>query len=197
MELIRAQNNSMEFNRQIFTLFHELAHIVLKQSYLDVFDDYFWNLEYSQEDHIEVKCNAFASEFLVPTNGFIEKTQNHTFEALNISDLAKSYNVSQEVILRKLFSIGQISEVTFSNQVQKIQKQYEKYLSQKKSSKSKSGGDFFNNQISYLGNSFLSLVIKKYNQRRLTIEEASEHLNLKVRSFLEIEDRFLSRREFV
>jgi Zn-dependent peptidase ImmA (M78 family) len=186
----------MEFNRQIFTLFHELAHIIFKESYLDVFDEYFWQLEYSQADHIEVKCNAFASEFLVPNEDILQRIGNSSSQ--NLDDfyaLAETYKVSKEVILRKLLSVNTIDRKRFSEEVKKLQKAYQNFAIEKKKNK-KPGGSSHNNQISYLGDAFLKLVIAKYSQGKISIEEASEHLNLKTKSFLEIEDRFVSRGGF-
>ncbi|MBF2761107.1 MAG: ImmA/IrrE family metallo-endopeptidase [Ectothiorhodospiraceae bacterium AqS1] len=67
-------NNSMSFNRQIFTLFHELAHLLFKTGGVDInkkgrFDSF------EGDGHpIEISCDEFAAEFLVSPrhkSGFI------------------------------------------------------------------------------------------------------------------------------
>ena len=63
-------NNNKAKNRQIFTLFHELAHLLMHTGGVDTRqDDY---IEYLTGDNrrIEVLCNQFAAEFLVPSRIF-------------------------------------------------------------------------------------------------------------------------------
>jgi transcriptional regulator with XRE-family HTH domain len=61
-------NNSISKTRQIFSMFRELAHLLSGKSHLDVFDTVFLRPEYGDPDNIEVKCNDFAGEFLLPDN---------------------------------------------------------------------------------------------------------------------------------
>ncbi len=63
-------NNSTAKVRQIFTIFHELAHILLQVSGITKVDNDYIN--YLEEDSrkIEVFCNQLAGEFLVPTDIF-------------------------------------------------------------------------------------------------------------------------------
>ena len=58
-------NNSMSFSRQIFTLFHELCHIILKTSGIDKTDDDYLNRLSIDNKEIETFCNSFDGEFLV------------------------------------------------------------------------------------------------------------------------------------
>jgi len=63
-------NNNKAKNRQIFTLFHELAHLLMHTGGVDTrHDDY---IEYlaGNNRRIEILCNKFAAEFLVPSGGF-------------------------------------------------------------------------------------------------------------------------------
>ena len=63
-------NNSMADSRQVFTLFHELAHLLYRSGGIDFrsrdttrsFQEYYFN--------IEVRCNRFGNEFLVPPEIF-------------------------------------------------------------------------------------------------------------------------------
>ena len=63
-------NTSTAKSRQIFTLFHELAHLLYHTSGVDKFrDDYIKHLR-GDARKIEVLCNRFAARFLVPTKAF-------------------------------------------------------------------------------------------------------------------------------
>jgi Zn-dependent peptidase ImmA (M78 family) len=95
------QNDSP--NGRIFTLFHELYHILLKSS--DIFSER--NLVYKKD--IETNCNAFAAEFLVPYDDFHKtagQLSNRNWDDDILNSYAKIYKVSKEVILRRLIDLG-------------------------------------------------------------------------------------------
>lgn len=63
-------NNSTSKTRQIFSVFHELAHLLLGTGGVDTrSDDYIKYLKGSDRK-IEILCNRFAGEFLVPDSDF-------------------------------------------------------------------------------------------------------------------------------
>ena len=59
-------NNSNAKTRQIFTLFHELAHILFHTSGIDTWTDDFIQRLPEGAKRIETACNSFAAEFLLP-----------------------------------------------------------------------------------------------------------------------------------
>lgn len=59
-------NNSSAKSRQIFTLFHELGHLLFHTSGVDLFDDPFLKHLGDAERKIEVICNGLAARVLVP-----------------------------------------------------------------------------------------------------------------------------------
>jgi len=181
-------NNSLSKNRQIFTMFHELAHLLFAESYLDVFDSGFWRLEYENPNHIEVKCNAFAGEFLIPDKVFIESISTDSDIDENIKNLAGRFNVSKEVILRKFLNKKYIDRVFYEQKIDQWSKKR-----QKQQKESKVGGNYFNTKLAYLGDNYLDVVFTKYNQGKITLEQASEYLDIKVKSFSGIEDSFLGK----
>jgi Zn-dependent peptidase ImmA (M78 family) len=94
---------SDETSAKIFTLFHELTHLLLREGGI-------CDLE-SDIPH-ERFCNHFAGAFLVPK----EKLLNHSIVKTNVRvrewpenflrDIARDFNVSKEVILRRLWILG-------------------------------------------------------------------------------------------
>jgi Zn-dependent peptidase ImmA (M78 family) len=95
---------SDETSAKIFTLFHELAHLLLREGGI-------CDLEESDISH-EKFCNHFAGAFLVPKNELL----NHSVVKTNVTtrewsenflrDIARDFNVSKEVILRRLLILG-------------------------------------------------------------------------------------------
>ncbi|MBA4407669.1 hypothetical protein C0389_10370 [bacterium] len=88
--------------RRIFTLFHELAHIIKHQSGICLPD-----ITSAKQD-IEFECNDFAGKFLIPdTNVYpIENIKD-------LAELAKRFKVSREVYLRRNFERKFIKEKDF------------------------------------------------------------------------------------
>ncbi len=95
---------SDETSAKIFTLFHELAHLLLREGGI-------CDLEESDISH-EKFCNHFAGAFLVPK----DKLLNHSIVKANaktrewpenlLRGIARGFNVSTEVILRRLLILG-------------------------------------------------------------------------------------------
>ena len=183
-------NNSHSKNRQIFTIFHEVAHLIFKQSYLDIFNKEFWELELKNPNHEEVKCNAFAAEFLVPISDFQARIEGIDInDDRNINELANTYHVSREVILRRLLDQDVIAQNLYGEKLEEWHSKSEVSKTEQK----KGGGNFYNTKAVYLGNAYISLVLSNYYQGRIDVEQASEYLDIKSKSFAGIEESFLKQ----
>ena len=93
-------NNSNSFSRQIFTLFHELGHILLGVNGITDVEDRYIDFMDNNDRSLEIACNHFAAEVLVPSSAFLKEVPE--FEAAGqeiIPELAKKYSVSREVVL--------------------------------------------------------------------------------------------------
>lgn len=167
-------NNSMSFSRQIFTLFHELFHLLNDTSGIDKLEDDYLSLLETDKRDVEVMCNQFAAEFLVPKDDFIKSINGLNINDATISNLANTYCVSREVIMRKLLDLGKISQITYNER--RIE-----YIEEAKRSKNESnGGNFYNTMISYLGYGYLHLVFTQYKEKRIDIFNVAEYTKLKV-----------------
>ena len=64
-------NNGQPKVRQIFTLFHEMAHLLYGFNHLERSDvGHYMDSLVGHDKAIEIACNRFAGEFLVPTSHF-------------------------------------------------------------------------------------------------------------------------------
>lgn len=183
-------NNSQTKNRQIFTIFHELAHIILRQNYLDIFNETFWRLESTNPDHIEVKCNIFAANFLVPNEDFVNRVSKRAINDQLISDLADKYIVSREVILRKLFDNNKIDFTFYEKKILELQKLYNEASTKKK----KPGGNHYNTKLIYLGDAYVSLVFKNVFKGNIEPDRAAFYLGEKLKNLNTIEEFFLKKK---
>ncbi len=87
-------NNTQSIERQRFTVAHELGHIQLGHTTSEKY------ISYDTKDPNEQAANFFASELLVPTN-FLKKEAK---SLLSLSELAKKYKVSYEMMMWKIKS---------------------------------------------------------------------------------------------
>ena len=164
-------NNSMPDSRQMFTLFHELAHLLYRSGGVDFrsreavrsFKGYYLN--------VEVSCNRFANQFLVPPEVF-DSFEPKISEAY-FQELADYFSVSREVVLRNYLDRDLVTEAYYEKMAAKWAAQVEK---------GEPGGSYYYNQKAYLGERYINLVYGKYYQNKITIDNVAEYLNVKVRN---------------
>ena len=173
-------NNSTSKNRQIFSIFHELAHILMSDSGITK-DDYINKFYlFGELGKIETFCNKFSNEFLFPAEEF-NKWLNIKIDDESIAQLADRYSVSREMVLRKYLDKKIITSEFYLENVERWNKEYYK------KDKKKSGGDYYRTQAHYLGRNYLALAFNGYYQGRYTIEQLADYLNVKVSSVSGIE----------
>lgn len=167
-------NNSMSYSRQIFTLFHELCHILIKTSGIDkANDDYISRLELDNRK-LEMICNMFAGKFLVPTNDLLKLIDNVEINEKNIEKLSKKYSVSRDVILRKLLDMGKISKEAYEKKHSDYQEEmYRKPIDS-------GGGNYYNTKKAYLGENYINDVCSNYYSGKIDLYETANYLNVRV-----------------
>lgn len=95
-------NNKNAITGRIFTIFHELGHILKHQSGMCHPE----KLEKNQQ--FEFECNSFAGKLLIPTELVVQ-----TDSADEIFKYAKQLKVSSEAYLRRLYEMGYLSDKQF------------------------------------------------------------------------------------
>jgi Zn-dependent peptidase ImmA (M78 family) len=96
-------------NGRIFSLFHEVCHILFNIG--GIFRDRETNNLNAEYKKVEDFCNLFAASFLIPDNLIkidIDYSHQiiHEWGEKDLIDLSKIYNVSKEAILRKLVDLN-------------------------------------------------------------------------------------------
>jgi len=180
-------NNSTTKTRQIFSLLHELAHLLLHQNSLSKFDKSYVSDLSSDQQRIEVFCNALAAEVLIPSSDFeyessglpynLDKAEDRVFERL-----AARYSVSREAILRRFLDSGRVSQRHYLSK-------RDEWNSQKKKS---SGGNYYATTNAYLSQTFAQAVVGLHYQNRISLSQAADYLGVKAKSFTGIEQLVLS-----
>lgn len=178
-------NNSTAVTRQIFTLFHELAHLLSGTGGIDKPDDRYINSLSGRNKQIEVLCNRFAAAFLVPEADFDHRIGGLLINETTISTLANQYSVSREVILRRLLDKKLVTRQLYEQLVEEWRNNVV--------DKQGSGGDYYRTQGAYLGERYLELVFGRLYQNKISVEQLADYLGVKTSSVPGMEALILPR----
>lgn len=168
-------NGKDSVNGRIFSLFHELTHLLLGVSAICGDDD---------NAHDEIFCNAVAGEFLVPEDD-LKYNINNEMELLSDISLRNLYNlygVSEHVILRRLLDTNKISQEDY---ISKISSFDEIHISS-----SSSRGNYLNNMIKYNGKAYYSLILDAYDLGIINSLEFSKFTNLGKNQISKLQEAF-------
>ena len=160
-------NSNHSYTARIFTLFHELAHIIRNQSGMCLVD----RIEQDQKE--EWACNSFAGRFLVPVE-YIVPTDN----LKEIASYAKKFKVSREVYLRRLKEEGLIPDAKFYTLLDEIKASYKKNNPPK---------GFVKPEVqsrTSRGETFYHLIFEALNANKINYTDAAHALGIKVNRLL-------------
>ena len=177
-------NNSRSSVRQIFSLFHELAHLLLGENGITRGIN-------PVGEQIEVFCNQFAAEFLVPSGDFETRFNDSFYDDNAIEELANYYKVSRPVILLKLVNRGGFTSEDYRQKTVQWTEEYESRLEGRAGGESSGGGNYYNTHAVYLGYRFMELAFSRYYQGHCSMEELADHLNVKAKNLHGLEDCLL------
>jgi Zn-dependent peptidase ImmA (M78 family) len=174
-------NNSAAKTRQIFTLFHELGHLLFHTSGIDPLDGQYVERLPDRPRHIEVLCNRFAAQFLVPEKAFEAAFvgQRPTEEMAEM--LAGSFHVSREFIFRKFLDRDLITHEDYGRAARQWAAQKQKG----------SGGDPYWSKLAYLGRDYVALAFNQYQQNRIDETQLGEYLDMKPKNVGTLEEYFV------
>ncbi len=165
-------NNSRPSTHQIFTLFHELAHLMSGTGGIDSPIERYINQLSGRNKLIETLSSHFAAAFLVPTADFDKRIANLSVDEKTIQKLAATYKVSREVILRRFVDKKLVTSDYYKQMVAKWRSV--------KPKKGDGGPDYYKKKRAYLGERYLELVFSRLYQNKISINQAADYLGVKV-----------------
>lgn len=160
---------------KIFTLFHEVGHILLNESGL-------CDVGLGSHQKIEKWCNAFASEILVPTKELLQhetvksyiQKNNKVWASKDLVEIGNEFFVGRLVILKKLYNHRLTTKAYYE----------EKLKTWNKPSfgraKEPEGRNIPKEIIKERGKTFISMAFDAYMQNRINIKELSDYLGAKL-----------------
>ena len=187
-------NNKNTYSRQIFTLFHELYHIITKNSDISCIDESSYDALCFAHKSIEQRCNAFASSVLLPLDDFDKELSNRdeiTDDNVEdvVNELAELYSVSRETVLRRLKDNSIVSNDIYSSLALKWSGQMRRFKSDSQ------GGNSIATMMTYLSGKYLSIVSDRYSAGQITSEQFIQFMKVKSYDTAEkIYDRYITGR---
>lgn len=179
---IIAVNKSDSDRAKVFTLFHEMAHLIRRTSNLCLID---FN---EREDDEEKICNNLAADILIP-----EDELDSVLNGKNLDDdkeitrLSDRYAVSKFVIIKRLYDLNRIDFTVYKNK-------YEKYLNnfnEIKELKKNQGKNIVVTQdkklISSSGKLYPKIVLDAYYEGKISFGEVCNTLNINSRYIENVE----------
>lgn len=183
---IIALNRKDEPSARLFTLMHELVHIMTRTSGIcnDMSQDRVKNGD------TELFCNKIAGLALVPTahlkkNKNIALIQEYGVDDTYVNALSRDFAVSREVILHRLWDINLIDKATYFDTLNRYSDEYAAYkLRVKKEGFLPPALD----KGTQVGKLYTKAVMTAYHAEKLTPREASNYLlGLRVKHFGAVE----------
>jgi Zn-dependent peptidase ImmA (M78 family)/transcriptional regulator with XRE-family HTH domain len=177
-------NNSASKTRQIFTYFHELAHLIFHTSGIDPLSDrYISRLQQPSDKTIEILCNRFAAEFLLPDQEFIKAIKGLPATAATAEAIAADFHVSREVVFRRFLDKGQIKQSDYEAAIKR-------WNEQRQAVTAESGGNHYWTKIAYLGRDYMSLALAQFHRERISEYQLADYLDTKPKNLGTLEEYY-------
>lgn len=168
---------------RVFTIFHELAHVALRSSGLCDLEE---NRIAPEDNGVEVFCNRVAGAALVPAEALLSQQivrsagpGSRDWTDWELDQIKRVFAVSRFVILRRLVRVGLATEDYYRNrhdiwmgELRRLQ-----LLDQPKEIIIPP----YRKSIASTGKEFARIVFRAFYDDRITLNDVSEYLGLKVR----------------
>jgi Zn-dependent peptidase ImmA (M78 family) len=171
---------------RIFTILHEFVHVLLHKGGLC---DLAEHGPHAADREIEIFSNRVAGEILVPREDLIQESilidrgPNDWWPDEEIAELARTYRVSREVILRRMLICGLTTKEFYEQKRSEWQP--------RKAPLSSGGPAPHTRAISTVGNTFIRLVLANYYQENITSSDVSDFLGVKLKHVKRIEQEII------
>ena len=175
-------NTKDSIEARIFTLMHEVGHILLKESAIGIPDA--GRLSGNEN---ETWCDSFSAFFIVPEEYAKEEFEAHKGSLTTpyqLKRISRKFKASKAMLLRRMKDMEYITESEYESKMN----QY----TPKSKEESKSSGNAIPQErktLSELGSGFVSLVAENFNGQKITFADALDYLSIKANKF----DKLLSK----
>lgn len=175
MPIIGIKRGGEQATAKIFTLFHELGHILLNEGGL---------CDLSEKTSIEIEkwCNAFSAEVLIPTSELLlmevvleqRHNNNKIWAKKDLVELGNYFHVGPLAILRSLLENKLTTPVFYKEKHQAWNKP------QFGRAKHPEGKNIAKETIREKGRTYISLAFSAYDQNRIDLKDLSDFLGIRL-----------------
>jgi Zn-dependent peptidase ImmA (M78 family)/DNA-binding XRE family transcriptional regulator len=175
MPIIGMKRGGEQATAKIFTLFHELGHILLNEGGL---------CDLSEKTSIEIEkwCNAFSAEVLIPTSELLKMevvleqkhSNNKIWAKKDLVELGNYFHVGPLAILRSLLENKLTTPVFYKEKHQAWNKP------QFGRAKHPEGKNIAKETIREKGRTYISLAFSAYDQNRIDLKDLSDFLGIRL-----------------
>lgn len=173
-------NRKDSYAGRVFTMLHELAHIVLRTSGIcDLEEDEPGGRP--EEQTTEVFCNHFAGACLVPKEYLlsedivVDKGRSTHWSGEEIEELSLRYSVSREVILRRFLILRLIDQEFYRIRRDELLQEYQQLP------KTKGFAPPSTEVVSTVGKPFIRLVLDAFSSGRITSSDVADYLGVRLK----------------
>lgn len=165
-------NNSDAKKAQLFTLFHELGHLLRRESKIDG--------QGSADKKVENWCDEFAGAVLMPDNIFSEKVKElGVVDLQSIKRVADFFKVSSSACLVRMHQLAIIDWQDYS----KFWRELEKDIKLAKAKLKASGGGAPRSRVKEVlneyGRIYVGAAVQSYRNQEISLHKLCKLLNLK------------------
>lgn len=160
---------------KLFTLFHELGHLLLRQPGI-------CDLASNNQRPIEKWCNAFAAAVLVPQADLLRhplvqmqhKTLQLHWRKVDLEKIGAHFHVSKLVILRALLEAGRTSQAFY-------QAKHDAWNKPPFARGKATGRNIAKETVQEKGKTYVQLAFKAFDQNRINLKDLSDFLGVKLK----------------
>lgn len=181
-------NRKDEASARLFTLCHELVHVITRTS--GICTDTSENSTSLNE--LELRCNQIAGMALVPKSSLakhpaIKNIQTYGFNDSDVNKIAHDFAVSKQVIIHCLWELNIISKQFYYETLDRYSEEYKAHQLRKSS---KGFVPPVTDTVTQVGKLYARTVLNAYYAEKITVRDTSGYLlNLKAKNFGELERR--------
>lgn len=173
---------------RIFSLFHELGHILLNEGGICDPSKLSSDESSRKAKTIEAFCNFFAGAVLIPRNSLLShrlvegKTASSRWPERTLASISNDFKVSKEVVLRRMLIAGLTSKEFY-------QEKHNEWAAKEKKKESAKGikRDIPKECIQRNGVPLTSLVLDSYRNDKITTSDVADYLGVRVKHIAQIE----------
>jgi Zn-dependent peptidase ImmA (M78 family)/transcriptional regulator with XRE-family HTH domain len=190
-------NGKDRHNGRIFTMMHELGHIVLGQSILENTADV-GDWMPPEDRAIEAFCNKFAASLLMP-EAFLRADpivlahrSGIDWDEESIQAVAARFSVSREALLFRLAGFGLVRQAFARERAAAYAAQYREQDEQQAVT-GPIAIPYQRQVLSHVGRGFSRLVLQGYHAQQITLNRASEYLGMQAKYVAPLERDVFAR----